>query len=46
MSSIAHGFLKYPTTKTVIILNDAEQKKRQRKRFQRLEDPLEYSSKL
>ena len=45
LSSLAHVFFNYTTTKKVTDLHDAELDKRQRNKLQRLDDPPEYSSK-
>ena len=45
LSSLTHGFFKCTTLELVTDLLDAELEKRQRKTFQRLDDPCEYSSK-
>ena len=44
-SSLAHGFLKHTTSKIVTDFLDAEIDKNQRKTIQRLDEPLQYSSK-
>ena len=41
MKFLPHGFLNYTTSKMVTDLHDAELDKRQRKTFQRLDDPPE-----
>ena len=45
LSSLAHGFFNYTTSNMVTDLHDAELDKRQRKPFQRLDEPPESSSK-
>ena len=43
--SIAHGFYKFTTSKMVTDLHDAPREKRERKRFQRPDEPPETSLK-
>ena len=45
LSSLAHGFFNYTTSKMVTKLHDAELAKGQPKTLKRLVEPLEYSSK-
>ena len=44
LSPLAHGLLYIPDRK-IVVLNDAEVDKRERKTLQRLDEPPEYSSK-
>ena len=44
MSSLAQGLFNYTASNMVTVLHDAERDKRQRKTFQRLEDPPVFSS--
>ena len=44
LSSIAHGLFIHATSKTVIVIHDAQRDKRQRSGFQRLDDPPEQLS--
>ena len=45
LSSLAHKFSTYTTSKKITGLHDTEREKCQKKGFQRCDEPSEYSSK-